>query len=98
MSPFQYNNPSSGHYNYTVHYSSPHITSQPWGLNGLFGHDSFLDWLDILEIFFAYHNLSDSRKIYHANMSLFGSTMTCWRSYLRNYLNQFTVTLWDEMK
>lgn len=55
---------------------------------------------NLLNNFFYFHNLSDSRCLYHANMALVGSAKCHRNSFLHNIdiLGQRPVTSWNKMK
>ncbi|KAL6279558.1 hypothetical protein ACE6H2_016439 [Prunus campanulata] len=60
----------------------------------------FLDWVQAMEDYFAWFNLTDAHKLRIGKMALRGATRQYWNS-MEEQLYQFgrpPVTLWDEMK
>ncbi|CAL8155271.1 unnamed protein product [Prunus armeniaca] len=60
----------------------------------------FLDWVQAMEDYFAWYNLTDAHKLCIAKMTLRGAARQYWNS-MEEQLYQFgrpPVTLWDEMK
>ncbi|CAL2257924.1 unnamed protein product [Prunus armeniaca] len=60
----------------------------------------FLDWVQAMEDYFAWYNLTDAHKLRIAKMTLRGAARQYWNS-MEEQLYQFgwpPVTLWDEMK
>ncbi|BBG96962.1 anaphase-promoting complex/cyclosome 11 [Prunus dulcis] len=60
----------------------------------------FLDWVQAMEDYFAWYNLTDAHKLRIGKMTLQGAARQYWNS-VEEQLYQFgqpPVTLWDEMK